>query len=341
MRHVGVFSLERDLHGHAAVHELRQRPNVSAHLIATDAGLSSGGIDWHLGDGESTLRSFDGTWISPAELDLIWWRRVNQPQLYTEQLTEDARDLADNEWRSGITGVVHEGFRGTWINDPFRDPVAGNKIVQLRAAVRAGLRVPKTLVSQQPTSVRRFLRGLGGSGIVKKLVGTSMKPLATVPIAESDLRDEDILLCPAMYQERIRGTRHVRANCFGESIHAVLIESPWLDWRRDLSVPFVAHDLDPTVERQLIEVLRVLGIRMGVMNLMYTPEGDVVWLELNTQGQFLFGEALAGVDLIGPFTDFLLDEITGGGANHSIAFEQPAPEVINVQRQLAMKGGIA
>lgn len=37
-----------------------------------------------------------------------------------------------------------------------------------------------------------------------------------------------------------------------------------------------------------------------------TPDG-AVFLEINPQGQFLFAEGLSGTDLIGPFTQFVVN----------------------------------
>jgi hypothetical protein len=142
-----------------------------------------------------------------------------------------------------------------------------------------------------------------------QLVGTAARPLATVVVNHNDLSksEQAIKFCPAIYQEVIKGTTHIRANCFGEAVHSILIESSWLDWRRDLSVPFSPYKLGSDIEERLVYLLKNLELRMGIMDLMIDDSGDVIWLELNTQGQFLFGEALSGYDLTTPFADFLID----------------------------------
>ena len=115
-------------------------------------------------------------------------------------------------------------------------------------------------------------------------------------------------MCPTVYQELVHGQQHVRANCFGDDVYSVLIESPVFDWRRDLSVPFSPHALGAGTDAALVSLLRSLDLRMGVMDLKVTDDGDVVWLEVNPQGQFLFCQALSGVDLIGAFASFLIQE---------------------------------
>jgi hypothetical protein len=306
-----VFSLERDLHAHAVIHELAQRDATSAFFVATDALSRSGGIRWSLGGSRrAELRSYTGEWFEIAGVDVVWWRRVNQPQLIDDpNVRELTRNFIDNEWRTALAGLMLSDFAGAWVNDPVQEVRAGNKMLQLRVAAELGFRVPRTLVSQDPAAVRRFIDDSHGHVVVKKLLGTAGRPLATVEIGPDDeLGDEAIGWCPAIYQEVIEGTRHVRANCFGAAVYSVLIQSPLLDWRRDLSVPFVPLDLPDDVNRRLVAVNEALGLRMGVVDLMYDAGGDLVWLELNPQGQFLFGEALSGRELMRPFADFLIAE---------------------------------
>jgi hypothetical protein len=311
MIRIAILSLEEDLHAHAILRSLHERGGVKCHFVATDTLHGSGGLRWWQGSAHKhELLSYDGTWFDVGDLDLIWWRRVNQAQKYCGIALDDVeKSLIDNEWRSALSGLIYDGFRGVWINEPFRDGIAGNKLYQLNVAAAAGLRVPRTLISQDPSAIREFCNELGGSVILKKLVGASPRPLATVLVSSSDLTDDaSIRLCPAIYQELVQGSRHLRVNCFGNRIHAIAIDSPWLDWRRDLTVPFSFFQLDSQTETTLSGLLQRLGIRMGIMDLKFDQFGDLVWLELNTQGQFLFAEGLSKHDLINPFTDFLIDE---------------------------------
>ena len=74
-----------------------------------------------------------------------------------------------------------------------------------------------------------------------------------------------------------------------------------------MSCPIEPYKLDDVTERRTIALVQRLGLEMGVMDMMITEDDSIVWLELNTQGQFLFGEALSGYDLINPFSSFLLE----------------------------------
>ena len=44
---------------------------------------------------------------------------------------------------------------------------------------------------------------------------------------------------------------------------------------------------------------------MGIIDFMISDDDDLIWIEINPQGQFLFAEALSGLDLKERFADFL------------------------------------
>ncbi|WP_116125614.1 RimK family alpha-L-glutamate ligase [Lewinella sp. IMCC34183] len=310
---IAIFSLELDIHAYAIMDNLRKVHGVKCHFVATNATVTHGGIIWRNDcDNKALLRSYEGEWFNVEELDLIWWRRVNQPQLETDRVNDDiSKEIVTNEWKSSLLGIILDKFKGVWVNKPHTDLYGGNKLYHLNVAKDVGFRVPKTLISQDFNAVIEFCDKLGGEVIVKKLLGTSLRPLVTLKLSSTDLRaaEEAILLCPAMYQEVIDGNTHLRVNCFGRNIHPILIEANRLDWRRDLSVPFKEYRLEDEWERKLYQILCKLDLRMGIMDLKYNSDGDLVWLEINTQGQFLFGEALTGYDLTNSFSQFLIQSI--------------------------------
>ena len=313
-RTIGIFSLKDDLHALAIEHALRGDSRTACHVFETDDFVHEGRLTWSIGGGApsdpAALRDRCGELVELRTLDLIWWRRAGFPQREHHAL-DDASDraLVDNEWKYALYGALDNEFRGTWINDPQRNRRAENKLVQLRAAVDSGLRVPRTLVSQDPAAVRRFCAESGPRGaIVKAVRGARRRFLWAVRVDESRLDDGSIALSPAIYQELIPGDVHLRICCFGEEIRTFALESAELDWRNDLSVPCREFRLDEESRQRIADVLRRLGLRMAVMDAKLTPDGELVWLEANPQGQFLFVQGMTGVDLIEPFASFLVGE---------------------------------
>ena len=55
-----------------------------------------------------------------------------------------------------------------------------------------------------------------------------------------------------------------------------------------------------------IAMLRKLGLLMGCFDFVVTPENDIVFLEVNEGGQFLWLESASGAPILDAFSDFLI-----------------------------------
>lgn len=316
MINIAIFSLETDLHAHAIGHELSGRSDVTCHVVLTDALHDGGALHQEVvPNSESLLRSTDGTEFSPESLDVVWWRRVNAPQRSSALIgSEESLDFVSREWRFALQGLMYSQFHGVWVNDPFSDiRVSSSKSLQLRTALDVGLNVPPTIISQCPSRVRAFIDQAGTQGtVVKKIAGIPGRALATVELSPStDLDDADISLAPAVYQQKVIASHHLRVMCFGSTVICARIGSDQMDWRRDISGGIEAVEIDTELATKLVELNSRLGLRMGVMDIIVDRKGQPHWLEVNPQGQFLFVEALAKLDLTNPFCDFLLAEANG------------------------------
>lgn len=311
---IGVLTIRGDIHAHAIRHELRMRHGVDLHLIEVDRLSAVHRVDWRLQPDNPECRIWcDNTWIALNDLDVLWWRRSRSQQEFDGvHYPPEQEDIINNDCRSSLLGGLVTCFEGYWLSHPHATERAGNKLYQLSVANRMGFRVPKTLISQDPESVQSFVSGLPGGRAIAKTVAGGGKGmfLFTQFVTESDLlTDASITVCPAIYQEYIAGDTHIRLNCFGDASYAGKIVSPELDWRPNLDVPVTAWDVPQSVHTDVRATLDAMGLEMGVVDLKLTPEGDLVWLEVNPQGQFLFLEPLTEIPLTKIFADYLVSRI--------------------------------
>lgn len=138
--------------------------------------------------------------------------------------------------------------------------------------------------------------------------------------------DEALALAPSIYQQCIPGERHLSITMFGDRCHAALIEARQLEWRVDVTVPFHPCRMSPELHVALQEDLRRLGLVMGIFDLKITPEDEVVFLEMNAPGHFLFVEDLCEMPIAESFADYLVEQArdrvasnTGAGAHIAAA----------------------
>lgn len=299
-----IVSSAKDLHAVAVRREL-ERAGCPVELLPCDE-LTNNGLSIELG-AERYLQ------IGTRRLDIddiskIWWRRTTLRQSLAEEPSDpDHRDYIDKNCRLTLRAFLEQSFTGTWVSSPRATDLAEDKLRQLHLARQLGLRVPNTLVSNDPASVRRF-HEMNNSDVIVKSVRSSRRVfLATKRLDLQALTDAQLRMVPNIYQERIPGTRHLRVNVFGERVHAALIESEELDWRPNMNVPVSPYALDASTRRAILALMAEMGLVMGVVDLKIDErDGVPVWLEINPQGQFLFLEPLTGQNLLAEFRDFLL-----------------------------------
>lgn len=307
---LAILTFADDLHALMIQAALRSRNHARCSIIEADKLADHAlGVTWLAPSTEPSflLPTRDGGAIDIADVDLIWFRRWNHPQQASRNIDDvAAAEVINRSCSTALLGGLLTGFSGAWVSSPDSTRRAENKLVQLRAAEAAGFRVPRTLISQVPETIRAFCSQLDGPVVIKPVQATARSQLFTVMVTPEHLEDDDALrLCPTIFQEYIPGRRHLRVLCCGDQTHTALIESDHLDWRLDLNTPITPYQLDRHIEHRLLDVVRRLGLRMGVADLKLGPDGEPIWLELNPQGQFLFVEGMTGTDLTGIFSDFL------------------------------------
>jgi len=80
-----------------------------------------------------------------------------------------------------------------------------------------------------------------------------------------------------------------------------------MDWRRDHAARMTLYKPDSRTCELSLGLVRKLGLEMGVLDAKLLDTGEVCFLEVNPQGQFLFLEGATGFDLTGMCAAFLLD----------------------------------
>ena len=306
MKHVVFLSVKGDFHasviGQTLLRQCGQDLRLS--IIDMDDRSANGGLAWSISSSEGAgassvlVKDAAGDWMALEETDLTWCRRFTRAQR-----KDDDTGFLTSQWNSASWFLAHV-TRTRWIDRP-RDIVdAENKPLQLQYAREAGFRVPRTLVSQDPDRIRAFFQAEPGGVIVKPLKASIKKQIFTVDLAgEAFDRPDDFKSFPAIYQQRIGGDRHLRIVCLPNATFVFLIKSGELDWRRNKNLDIQKIETDSVVAEKCRLLLRRLKLTMGVVDAKIVDD-EICFLEVNPQGQFLFLEALTGVNLRNAYADY-------------------------------------
>ena len=234
--------------------------------------------------------------------DAAWYRRqpvvVPSPELASADI-KFVRQETERYVYSAIASVEAK----LWVNEPEAARRADDKVHQLRVARSLGFRIPDTLVSNSPDAVRRF-RERHTSGIIYKSFcpmswqnedGHVSHTQTQLLPAGSNLDHESIILCPGIYQEAIPKKHELRVTVFGNEVHSLLIESQrdkaTHDWRIDVTLGNIScrlHQIDPDTADRCRRLCSRLNLAFGAIDLIVTESGEVVFIEVNEAGNFLF-----------------------------------------------------
>ncbi len=276
---------------HGADYPSRQVASIS---VSEEEGLR-----WHLEGPEIALDS--------EPFDVVWMRRPTQPVLPLDgDLHPGDRHVAEREcgrfYRSLWLAVAPDAF---WVNPMTARNRALCKPLQLREAVHAGLRVPPTLCSNDPDRIRRFLDAHSGEAIFKTFAPVQWKLADGVAmgfantVTADDLPDDEILrMCPGIFQHRVAKDYELRVTYMGHhAVTARLLSQQSTEGRVDYRAAFTSIDIEPAtlpaeVDRGCRALMERMGLVFGCFDLIVTPEGEHVFIEINEMGQFLWIEQL-------------------------------------------------
>lgn len=295
--------------------------------------------------------------------DVVWMRRRGEPAPVQGTHPDDLKAIhADSKqfFDNALPVLGHAGTR--WVNHPDADYRCANKLHQLRAARMLGFGIPDTLIGNDIDAVRYFFTR-HPEGVVHKSFSRhfwenedgSHTYNRTAQITAAHLsREFAVRACPGIYQAKVEKKHELRVTVMGNTVLGALIDSqrdgPTVDWRYEGGHGInnlKATDLAPELAERCRILCRQLGLAFGCIDLIVTPEDDVVFLEINCAGQFLFKELVdPAMPMLDTFCRFLIhgDDQAKGAAGSRLAFadylaSEPAPAWLKVMTEMMTAAG--
>ncbi|MFI1392682.1 hypothetical protein [Streptomyces griseoaurantiacus] len=203
-----------------------------------------------------------------------------------------------------------------WINNPHHDRVAAHKPQQLVVATRCGLRVPRSLITNDPDAARDFAEQVAGPLICKPVLG------GRLPVDEGrELMVATHYVDPATFDDTVRTTAHyfqeaiekayevrlvaVADRVFGGTLHTSS-EKARTDWRTDYEhIAYGTVDVPEAVATGVRRFLAHYGIVFGSFDFAVTPAGEWVFFENNPAGTWAWVENRTGLPIAAAHADYL------------------------------------
>ena len=292
--------------------DLADLPSLAQLSVAYQAGTRA----------RVTLRVRDAT-VDLSAVTAVWSRRPQAPSPDAEITNQALRDYVRQETADAWIGASTL-LDCPWLPAPrWQELRACYKALQLQVAADLGFEIPPTLVTNSSEDFLDFYRRHNGA-VVSKTVHNRLLPVdrpegydayvLTEPVANRDVVDADaVRYCPVTVQPYVDKRVELRVTVVGDRVFPVEVDSQWTnhtryDWRRGdcHRGRYAIHDLPPIVGRRCVALVERLGLRFGAIDLILTPDGRYVFLEINPNGSWLATEQLTGLPISAAIGDLLM-----------------------------------
>ncbi|MFH1170734.1 MAG: hypothetical protein V1704_04215 [Candidatus Vogelbacteria bacterium] len=323
MNKVLIITSRIDLHADYLSKKLIEReiPMVRLNLDELSVNLS---VRYTREEGHSVWLIDDGVkscLFKPDQVTGVWYRR---PFITRYDRTEQKASTAfvGRETEAYLNDVCVCLPDVKWINHPVRNQIAGNKLGQLRLARQLGFSIPETLVTNDAEEADGFIKRLAPKKVVYKTLSRpfvseteeTYRSVYTSLVEMSPQVARSIRLAPCLFQECVEKDYELRITVVGEQVFTTRLfsqehTSTVIDWRRDQHKVKLRQELcvlDPEIEHLCVKLVKQLGLVFGAIDMIVTPRGEYVFLEINPNGQWLWMEVTLGAEI----SNALIHELT-------------------------------
>ncbi len=306
VKRVGLVYGEEDRHIRALAAELERQGHEAVDIDASELSAAS----------LFSLRQ-DAAFLGNrpmAELSAVFLRSILSalPGVY---LAEGEYRVYSDWYESYTLAAERQALVMGWLMNlqeyvPFVNPLrlatmSPLKPVQMGQLTRAGIRVPRTLVSNDRQEIEAFRRSVGDT-IFKPLMGGRYCDRLTDEV----LREVDWGTFPAVFQEYVPG-ENVRISALpGEILSACAVSGDEIDFRA--AEEFIAGrepmreiDLPDDARRMCWKALEACGFLFSGIDLKGTVEDGFVLLECNQRPAWLHIEDATGAPITRGLAAFL------------------------------------
>ena len=314
-----IISNSKDKHVDFVVARLQER-NIVYWRFDTDSFPQRTAIHLGFNDGVliSKLLTHEGE-IDLQNVTSVWYRKPVSPVIDDVIMNPVAREFSELEAKTSLE-YLWDMIPGKWVNDIHAMRRANNRFRQWQIAHELGFRTPMTVLTNSPMTAHTFVAPVGKKIALKVLYQTVVANGTDICAMYTRLCDDaviakldDIRFTPSILQEYVEKRVEHRVTVIGDQVFDCIIESQAtkktsVDWRRyDLkNTPHRIGKLPDSVTQRCLAITQKLGLLFGGIDLIETPEGEYVFLEINSNPQWAWIEVMTGI----PLCDALIELLT-------------------------------
>jgi hypothetical protein len=249
-------------------------------------------------DGDLKM-SYQGVSILPKDIAAGWYRKVTNFALPDVDQNLSKQQYMNNEVRS-LHGTIWPLLpTDLWLNAPTKIADGERKINQLIVAQSIGFTILETLVTNDWHAISELQQRTDNPVAFKMMRGiiadnNSLKGVHTTPLSEAKIRElqDSTIPFPGILQKFATKAREWRVTVVGEDVFAAAIytaDTAKDDWRKHQlgdDVTFKAEKIPDDLSDKCIAYLAHMGLKYGAFDFIEQPDGKIIFLECNPNGQY-------------------------------------------------------
>lgn len=265
--------------------------------------------------------------INSEQISCVWERRPIEPlTTYDDISSEDIRKLLMEE-ADGFLRFFRYALPDDilWIGHPLHERSAGSKILQKIVARDVGFKIPDTLFSNRMSDLSRF----GTRDIAVKPIWSfdvpagkdgnivfytrKVKTTDIINLGDKSFRNSINFIESYVEKKYELRVTVVCDECFTARIDSQKMrnEQGAVDWRQgyDYGIRFVKDDLPLGIQEKCFAYLKKMHLNFGCFDFIVDTNDNYIFLECNTNGQWLWLEEEAGLPISQKLTNVFANEI--------------------------------
>jgi hypothetical protein len=226
----------------------------------------------------------------------VWNRRAHLPIIPINLKKTNWMDYLKKEQLSILSSLEHinkENYIGSYIQE-----LCSNKLLNLQEAVKVGLEIPNTIATNNRRDLLEFIKSdrkyITKSLSIPPSFETEDSFYSSNGTTELNINSIPKRFAPSLVQEYVEKDIEIRVFFIENYFFAMAIfsqndEKTKIDFRNynheksNRNVPFILND---EIAYKLKQFVKNIKSNTGSIDLILTPQGKYVFLEINPMGQY-------------------------------------------------------
>lgn len=263
--------------------------------------------------------------ISSKEITCVWERRPMEPMAtFSHYEDEKIRELIFEEADGFLRFFRYSLHNVLWLGHPILERQAGSKILQKIIAKDLGFIIPDTIFSNEYSSIDHFI---GKDVAIKPIYSYDVEceggniAFYTRKKSYDELRsvgETSFVNNINFIEEYTEKSYELRVTVIMDTCFSARIDSQRLDdekgaidWRQgyDHGISFTETEIPEEIKMKCFAFLKYFNLNFGCFDFIVDKSGRYVFLECNTNGQWMWLEEEAGLPISNKIAEVFAHEI--------------------------------